>query len=198
MPQHQPITNWFHYYHFSVSFLSAYLWDNCASPIIEWDLDSHSIGIPRGEIYRNRLDKVHWRLVQTFGGWQQHIVMCSLFWLSPSIWFCPSPSFGHKIKILRTLWIKNYLAERTQVIAVDRSESNPLSVLLGILRALFLGHYSIYFTSVIFPMLFKIDYYPWISLLMVFYLIYQTIAHAANFLLLQQVIGCIEQWSTDK
>ena len=56
-------------------------------------------------------------------------------------------------------WIKHYLAERFQVIAVDGSESNPLPVLSGFLRALFLGRYSFYFTSMTSPMLYKTHYH---------------------------------------
>ena len=77
------------------------------------------------------------------------------------------------------------------------TDLNPTLYLFSqaILRALFLGHYSFYFASMTSPMLSKT-----LSHLNLFaddVLLYRTVACAADFLLLQQVIGCIEQWSTD-
>ena len=90
------------------------------------------MGIPRGEIYYNSLHKVHWRLAQMFGGWQWHN-MHSVFRLSQIVQFRPLvvklTSYRLNCMIIR---IKHYLAERTQVVAVDGFESNPLPVLSGV------------------------------------------------------------------
>ena len=67
--------------------LVAYLWDDSASRVIKWDLDPHSMGIPRGEIYCNSLDKVHWRLARMLRGCQWHAVFfygfddCIINWI---------------------------------------------------------------------------------------------------------------------
>ena len=69
---------------------------------------------------------------------------------------------------------------------------------LGFLRALFLGRYSFYFTSNIddLPDVVQ-DTLSHLNLFADDVLLYRTVTCAADFLLLQQVIGCIEKWSTD-
>ena len=94
-----------------------------------------------------------------------------------------------------TSWINNYLAERTQVVAVDGVESDPLPVLSGVPQGSVLG-----------PLLFLIyindlpatveDMLSHLNLFADDVLLYWIITCAADYLLLQEMICCLEQWST--
>ena len=93
-------------------------------------------------------------------------------------------------------WVKNYLAERTQVVAVDGVESDPLPVLSGVPQGSVLG-----------PLLFLIyinnlpdaiqDELAHLNLFADDILLYRIITCAVDYLLLQEMIHRIEQWSTE-
>ena len=92
-------------------------------------------------------------------------------------------------------WIINYLADRTQVVAVDGVESDPLPVLSGVPQGSVLG-----------PLLFLIyisdlpatveGTSSCLSLFADDVLVYRIITCAADYFLLQEMICHIDQWST--
>ena len=93
-------------------------------------------------------------------------------------------------------WVKSYLAERIQVVAVDGIESDPLPVLSGVPQGSVLG-----------PLLFLIyindlpdtvqDELAHLNLFADDVLLYRVITCVADYLLLQEMICNIEQWSTE-
>ena len=90
-------------------------------------------------------------------------------------------------------WINNYLAERTQVVAVDGVESDPSTSPLWHSSGLCPWTSTLLINdlpAIVEDMLSNLNLFPDDVLL------YRIITCAIDYLLLQEMIRCLEQWST--